>query len=113
MAKGKKAEDSAPDGIRKIVPVQGLIVVRPEITKGPRVSDGGVVLPEETEQFTNRGKVLAVSEGRHTINGDLIKPCVSEGDRVLFQPASHTQVKLEDGDIVVVMHETQVMATLG
>ena len=73
---------------------------------------GGIVIPDSAAEKPQRGEVVAVGNGKALENGDVRKPEVAVGDKVMFGKFSGTEIKV-DGDEVVVMREDDILAVLG
>jgi chaperonin GroES len=73
---------------------------------------GGIVIPDTAAEKPQRGEVMAVGNGKPLDSGDVRKPEVKAGDKVMFGKFSGTEIKL-DGEEVVVMREDDILAVLG
>ena len=70
----------------------------------------GIVLPDTAKEKPQRGKVLAVGEGRFDDDGDKRIPLdVAEGDEVLYSKYGGTEITV-DGDDLLVLRESDVLA---
>ena len=70
----------------------------------------GIVLPDTAKEKPQRGKVLAVGEGRFDDDGDKRIPVdVDEGDEVLYSKYGGTEINVE-GDDLLVLRESDVLA---
>jgi chaperonin GroES len=69
----------------------------------------GIVLPDTAKEKPQKGKVLAVGEGRIDDDGKRVPMDVSEGDEVLYSKFGGTEIKL-DGEDLLVLRETDVLA---
>ena len=70
----------------------------------------GIVLPDTAKEKPQRGKVLAVGEGRFDDDGDKRIPVdVAEGDEVLYSKYGGTEINVE-GDELLVLRESDVLA---
>ncbi len=70
----------------------------------------GIVLPDTAKEKPQKGKVLAVGDGK--INEDTGKRTpmdVVEGDEVLYSKYGGTEIKVE-GEELLVLRETDVLA---
>jgi chaperonin GroES len=70
----------------------------------------GIVLPDTAKEKPQKGKVLAVGEGK--INEDTGKRVpldVSEGDEVLYSKYGGTEITV-DGEDLLVLRESDVLA---
>jgi chaperonin GroES len=70
----------------------------------------GIVLPDTAKEKPQRGKVLAVGEGRFDDDGEKRIPVdVDEGDEVLYSKYGGTEISV-DGDDLLVLRESDVLA---
>jgi chaperonin GroES len=70
----------------------------------------GIVLPDTAKEKPQRGKVLAVGEGRLSEeSGNRIPLDVAEGDEVLYSKYGGTEINVE-GDDLLVLRESDVLA---
>jgi chaperonin GroES len=69
----------------------------------------GLVLPDTAKEKPQKGKVLAVGDGRVDDDGKRIPLDVSEGDEVLYSKYGGTEIKVE-GDELLVLRESDVLA---
>ena len=72
---------------------------------------GGIVIPDSAAEKPQRGEVVAVGNGKALENGDVRKPEVAVGDKVMFGKFSGTEIKI-DGEEVVVMREDDILAVV-
>src|SRR5947209_3527461 len=72
-------------------------------------SKGGIIIPDTAKEKPSEGEVIAVGPGGRDESGNIIKPDLKEGDRVLFGKWSGTEVKLE-GENFLTMKESEIMA---
>jgi len=72
------------------------------------VTAGGIVLPDTAKEKPQRGKVLAVGDGRY-VDGERIALEVAEGDEVIYSKYGGTEVKVE-GEDVLILRESDVLA---
>jgi chaperonin GroES len=70
----------------------------------------GIVLPDTAKEKPQRGKVLAVGDGKWDEDGEKRIPLdVTEGDEVLYSKYGGTEVQVE-GDELLVLRESDVLA---
>jgi chaperonin GroES len=70
----------------------------------------GIVLPDTAKEKPQKGKVIAVGEGRYDDDGDKRIPLdVSEGDEVLYSKYGCTEITI-DGEDLLVLRESDVLA---
>jgi chaperonin GroES len=70
----------------------------------------GIVLPDTAKEKPQRGKVVAVGEGKWDEDGEKRIPLdVDEGDEVLYSKYGGTEITVE-GDDLLVLRESDVLA---
>ena len=70
----------------------------------------GIVLPDTAKEKPQKGKVLAVGDGRWDEDGEKRIPLdVVEGDEVLYSKYGGTEVEVEGEDLLV-LRESDVLA---
>jgi chaperonin GroES len=72
---------------------------------------GGIIIPDTAKEKPQEGKIVAIGPGGRDEAGNLIKPDVKVGDRVLFGKWSGTEVKI-DGDDLLIMKESDIMGII-
>jgi chaperonin GroES len=73
---------------------------------------GGIVLPDTAKEKPQKGKVLALGDGKLLDDGSRAGFQVKVGDTVLFASYAGTEIKVE-GEEMVLMDESEVLAILG
>jgi len=92
----------------KLKPLADRLIVRAIEEEETTVS--GIVLPDTAKEKPQKGKVLAVGDGK--VNDDTGKRMpldVSEGDEVLYSKYGGTEIKV-DGEELLVLRESDVLA---
>jgi len=92
----------------KLKPLGDRLIVR--AIEEEETTASGIVLPDTAKEKPQKGKVLAVGDGR--VNEDTGKRTpmdVSEGDEVLYSKYGGTEIKL-DGEELLVLRESDVLA---
>jgi len=69
----------------------------------------GILLPDTAKEKPQKGKVLAVGDGRLDDNGQRVPLDVTEGDEVLYSKYGGTEIKV-DGEDLLVLRESDVLA---
>jgi chaperonin GroES len=69
----------------------------------------GIVLPDTAKEKPQKGKVLAVGDGKLDDDGKRIPLDVAEGDEVLYSKYGGTEIKVEGEDLLV-LRESDVLA---
>jgi len=93
----------------KFRPLHDRVVVR-RVEEDQR-SAGGIIIPDTAKEKPSQGEVLAVGPGARDERGELVKPDVKAGDRVLFGKWSGTEVTI-DGEELLIMKESDIMGVL-
>jgi chaperonin GroES len=92
----------------KLKPLGDRVIVRAIEEEETTVS--GIVLPDTAKEKPQKGKVLAVGDGKISEDtGKRIPPDVSEGDEVLYSKYGGTEIKV-DGEELLVLRESDVLA---
>ena len=74
-------------------------------------SKGGIIIPDTAKEKPSQGEVIAVGPGGRDESGNIVKPDVKAGYRVLFGKWSGTEVKLEGEDLLI-MKESDIMGVI-
>jgi chaperonin GroES len=69
----------------------------------------GIVLPDTAKEKPQKGKVLAVGDGKLDDDGKRLPLDVSEGDEVLYSKYGGTEITI-DGEELLVLRESDVLA---
>ena len=72
---------------------------------------GGIVLPDTAKEKPQKGKVLAVGEGKLLDDGARAKPSVKKGDLVLYAKYGGTEIKV-DGKELLILRESDILAKI-
>ena len=72
---------------------------------------GGIVLPDTAKEKPQKGKILAVGDGKLLDDGTRAKFQVKKGDTVLFASYGGTEIKV-DGEEYMLMDESDILAIL-
>ena len=94
----------------KFQPLGDRVVVEREEAKS--TTAGGIVLPDTAKDKPQKGKVLAIGEGRVTKDGTRRPLQVKVGDSVLFTSYAGDEFKLEGEKKVLLMREDDILAVI-
>ena len=95
----------------KLKPLGDRLLVQP--VEEEETTASGIVLPDTAKEKPQKGKVLAVGDGRYDEDGEKRIPLdVSEGDEVLYSKYGGTEVTVEDEELLV-LRESDVLAKVG
>jgi chaperonin GroES len=85
------------------------VVVEP--LQAEEKTTGGIYLPDTAKEKPQMGKVVAVGPGKTADTGELIKPEVKVGDKVLYGKYSGTDVTVDGKDYLIV-RESDILAIM-
>jgi chaperonin GroES len=92
----------------KLKPLGDRLIVK--AVEEEETTSSGIVLPDTAKEKPQKGKVLAVGEGKWDEDGEKRIPLdVSEGDEVLYSKYGGTEIKV-DGEDLLVLRESDVLA---
>jgi chaperonin GroES len=94
----------------KIQPLGDRVVVERE--EGRDKTAGGIVLPDTAKEKPQKGKVVAVGDGRITKDGKRRELQVKVGDAVLFTSYAGDEFKIDGGKKVLLMREDDILAVI-
>ena len=80
-----------------------------EVLEEEEMTFSGIVLPDTAKEKPQKGKVLAVGDGKLDDNGQRVPLDVTEGDEVLYSKYGGTEITVEGEDLLV-LRESDVLA---
>jgi len=104
-----KAKSSKKGGKPKIRPLGEKVLIRR--LEAEEKTRGGIVLPDTAKEKPQKGKILAVGDGKLLDDGTRAKFQVSVGDTVLFASFAGTEIKL-DSEELMLMDESEILAVI-
>ncbi|HDS84575.1 MAG TPA: co-chaperone GroES [Phycisphaerales bacterium] len=93
----------------KIRPLADKVIV--QRVEAESKTAGGIVLPDTAKEKPQRGKVIAVGDGRMLDDGQRAPVSVKKDQHVLFTSYAGTEVKI-DGKEYLIMDESDIMAII-
>ena len=78
----------------KVKPLADRVMVKME--KSEAKTAGGIIIPDNAQEKTQTGSVVAVGEGR-----EKVKITVKAGDKVMYDKYAGTQVKIDGTDHLI------------
>ena len=90
-------------------PLADRVVVKP--AEAEEVSKGGIILPDTAKEKPQQGEIMAVGPGKIADSGELIKPQIKKGDKVLYGKYSGTEITVE-GEEYLIVRESDILAIL-
>jgi len=94
----------------KIQPLGDRVVVEREEAKS--TTAGGIVLPDTAKDKPQKGKVVAIGDGRVAKDGKRRPLQVKVGDQVLFTSYAGDEFKLSGEQKVLLMREDDILAVV-
>ncbi len=94
----------------KIQPLGDRVVVEREEAKA--TTAGGIVLPDTAKDKPQKGKVIAIGDGRITKDGKKRPLQVKIGDQVLFTSYAGDEFKIDGDKKVLLMREDDILAVV-
>jgi chaperonin GroES len=91
----------------KLKPLGDRLIVK--AVEEEETTASGIVLPDTAKEKPQRGKVLAVGEGKVSDDGKRVPIDVSDGDEVLYSKYGGTEITV-DGEDLLVLRESDVLA---
>jgi chaperonin GroES len=93
----------------KVKPLQDRILVKRLDLE--EKTPGGIIIPDTAKEKPQEARVIAAGPGRYLESGEIRKPAVKEGDRVLFGKYAGSEVKI-DGVEHIILREDDILAIL-
>lgn len=94
----------------KLQPLGDRVVVERE--QASEKTAGGIVLPDTAKDKPQKGKVLAVGDGRVSKDGKRRPLQVKVGDHVLFTSYAGDEFKIDGDKKVLLMREDDILAVI-
>ena len=74
-------------------------------------SEGGIFLPDTAKEKPQKGKVVAVGEGKILESGERSTMSLKKGDKILFGKYSGTEISVGKEEYII-MRESEVLAKI-
>ncbi len=95
-----------------IKPLGDRVVIEPLEKEVETFAGGKLVLPDTAKEKPQQGKILAVGAGRLDEDGDRIPMEVKVGNTVVYAKYAGTSFKTEDGQEILFLKESDILAIL-
>jgi chaperonin GroES len=93
----------------KLKPLGDRVIVK--AVEEEETTASGIVLPDTAKEKPQRGKVLAVGEGKiNEETGKRVPLDVSEGDEVLYSKYGGTEITVDGEDLIVLRESQDILA---
>jgi chaperonin GroES len=73
---------------------------------------GGIIIPDTAKEKPMEGEVISVGPGKIMADGTRAPMDVKSGDRVLIGKYAGMEIKIDDGEYVI-LREEEILAVLG
>ena len=93
----------------KVKPLGDRVLVQP-LDEEEQVK-GGIIIPDTAKEKPQRGKIVAVGDGKTDDSGKKIALTVKKGDSVLYGKYAGTEVRLDDEDYLI-MSEGDILGII-
>jgi chaperonin GroES len=94
----------------KLQPLGDRVVVERDEAKG--TTAGGIVLPDTAKDKPQKGKVIAVGDGRVTKDGKRRPLQIKVGDNILFTSYAGEEIRWEGEQKAFLMREDDILAVI-
>ena len=93
----------------KFRPLHDRVVIR-RVEQESRTA-GGIIIPDTAKEKPQEGEVIAVGPGARDERGEIQRPDVRAGDRVLFGKWSGSEVRIDNEDYLI-MKEADLLGVI-
>ena len=90
-------------------PLADRVVVLP--LEAEEKTSGGIIIPDNAKEKPQKGEIVAVGPGKTSDAGQLVKPEVKKGDKVLYGKYSGSEVTIDKKDYLI-MRESDILAII-
>jgi chaperonin GroES len=90
----------------KVRPLHDRILV--ERVEDVEKTKSGIIIPDVAREKQQKGKVIAVGNGRVNEKGEVLKLDVKAGDHILFEKYGGEDIKIDDKDYVMMKEENVI-----
>ena len=87
----------------KIRPLQDRVIV--QRLESEEKTASGLYIPDTAKEKPQQGRVMAVGKGKVKEDGTIQPLDVKAGDKVLFGKYSGTEIKIENGEFLILREE--------
>ncbi len=94
----------------RLRPLQDLVVIRRVAAEEKTV--GGIFIPDTAQEKPVEGEVVAAGPGARSEDGKIHPLDVEVGDRVLFGKWSGTEIKLDGGEELIIIKESDLLGVV-
>jgi chaperonin GroES len=93
----------------KLKPLEDRVIIK--AVQEEEKTASGIVLPDTAKEKPMMGEVVAVGDGKWDEDGEKRIPVdVKKGDRVVYGKYSGTEYKTKDGDELLILRASEILA---
>ena len=93
----------------KLRPLGDRVVIEP--LEQEERTESGLFIPETAKEKPQRGKIIAIGDGRRDDDGNRVPMDVKVGETILFAKYGGTEVKI-DSQKLLILKETDILAVV-
>lgn len=95
----------------KVLPLGDRVLVLPVREEGIKTKSGLIIPETVSKERPEKGKVVAVGEGKFLDNGEVRPVSVKKGDIILFSKYGPDELKI-DGEEYLIISESNILAVI-
>lgn len=88
-------------------PLEDRVIVK--TVESEDVTASGIVLPDTAQEKPQRGKIVAVGDGKIDDSGKRVPMDVKKGDEIIYSKYGGTEVKVE-GEELLILRASDILA---
>ena len=93
----------------KLKPLEDRVIIK--AVQEEEKTASGIVLPDTAKEKPMMGEVVAVGDGKWDEDGEKRIPVdVKKGDKVIYGKYSGTEYKTDDGDELLILRASEILA---
>ena len=94
-----------------VLPLADRVLLKPEGVEDKKTASGIYIPDTAQKEKPERGKVIAVGEGKRNDDGEVLPLRVKVGDTVMFSKYGYDEVKIDDDEYYIVS-ESNILAVI-
>jgi chaperonin GroES len=93
----------------KLRPLNDRVII--QRLESEQKTKGGIIIPDTAKEKPQKGKVIAVGDGKVGENGKRVPLNIKEGDVVLFSKYAGSEITIDDQEYLI-MREDDILAVI-
>jgi len=95
----------------KLKPLEDRVIVKAVVEE--EKTSGGIIVPDTAKEKPTLGEIVAVGDGKWDESGTKRVPMdVNKGDKVIYGKYSGTEYKTTDGDELLILRASEILAVV-